>query len=237
MIQQSPTPHRFRIAGPTIRNPLQAAKQRRCGSSNPPTPPRFRVAGPTIRNPLQAAKQRRCGYKPSSHIPHRFRVAGPTIRNPQTINPMSATVIIYHIVFRPKNSRPVIDIAHEECLYRYIWRYVTEKKGFLHAVGGMPDHIHMLVELPANIAVADFVRDLKTSTSKFLTYNHSLFPYFERWARGYFCETHSLSQKNVIKQYIKGQKAHHTKLSFKDELKNIYIQCGLPIDQYFLPDE
>jgi len=101
----------------------------------------------------------------------------------------------------------------------------------------MPDHIHMLVELPANIAVADFVRDLKTSTSKFLTYNHSLFPYFERWARGYFCETHSLSQKNVIKQYIKGQKAHHTKLSFKDELKNIYIQCGLPIDQYFLPDE
>ena len=85
---------------------------------------------------------------------------------------MSATVIIYHIVFRPKNSRPVIDIAHEECLYRYIWRYVTEKKGFLHAVGGMPDHIHMLVELPANIAVADFVRDLKTSTSKFLTYNH-----------------------------------------------------------------
>ena len=24
-------------------------------------PPRFRVAGPTIRNPLQAAKQRRCG--------------------------------------------------------------------------------------------------------------------------------------------------------------------------------
>ena len=150
---------------------------------------------------------------------------------------MSATVIIYHIVFRPKNSRPVIDIAHEQCLYRYIWRYVTEKKGFLHAVGGMPDHIHMLVELPANIAVADFVRDLKTSTSKFLTYNHSLFPYFERWARGYFCETHSLSQKNVIKQYIKGQKAHHTKLSFKDELKNIYIQCGLPIDQYFLPDE
>ena len=86
---------------------------------------------------------------------------------------MSATVIIYHIVFRPKNSRPVIDIAHEECLYRYIWRYVTEKKGFLHAVGGMPDHIHMLVELPANIAVADFVRDLKTSTSKFLTIRYS----------------------------------------------------------------
>ena len=84
MTQPSPiAPHRFRIAGPTIRNPLQAAKQRRCGyKPSSHIPHRFRVAGPTIRNPLQAAKQRRCGYKPSSHIPHRFRVAGPTIRNP-----------------------------------------------------------------------------------------------------------------------------------------------------------
>ena len=39
MIQPSPiAPPRFRVAGPTIRNPLQAAKQRRCGSSNPHTP-------------------------------------------------------------------------------------------------------------------------------------------------------------------------------------------------------
>lgn len=40
---------------------------------------------------------------------------------------MSATLILYHIVFRPKNSRPVIDAASEEMLYRYIWRFVTEK--------------------------------------------------------------------------------------------------------------
>ena len=68
-IANLPSPQMFRDAGPTIRNPLQAAKQRRCGSSNPPTPYRFRDAGPTIRNPLQAAKQRRCGYKQPSHLP------------------------------------------------------------------------------------------------------------------------------------------------------------------------
>ena len=40
MTQPSPiAPHRFRIAGPTIRNPLQAAKQRSCGLSHPPISP------------------------------------------------------------------------------------------------------------------------------------------------------------------------------------------------------
>ena len=39
------------------------------GIANLPSPYRFRVAGPTIRNPLQAAKQRRCGYKQTSHLP------------------------------------------------------------------------------------------------------------------------------------------------------------------------
>ena len=36
---------------------------------SPIAPHRFRIAGPTIRNPLQAAKQRRCGYKQTSHLP------------------------------------------------------------------------------------------------------------------------------------------------------------------------
>ena len=150
---------------------------------------------------------------------------------------MSATVLIYHIVFRPKNSRPVIDIANEEILYRYIWRFVTDKGGVLYAVGGMPDHLHILVELPPTIALAVFMRDLKTSTSKFIKYNATLFPYFEQWAKGYFAETHSLSQKDTIRKYIKGQKQHHTKMSFGDELRQMYIECGLPIDQYFLKDE
>ena len=149
---------------------------------------------------------------------------------------MSATVLLYHIVFRPKDSRPVLDIASEETLYRYIWRFIQDYGGVLYAVGGMPDHIHILVELPPTIPLAVFMRDLKTATSKFLKYNASLFPYFEQWGRGYFAETHSLSQKEVIRAYIKGQKQHHSKISFADELRNLYVECGLPIDKYFLSE-
>lgn len=149
---------------------------------------------------------------------------------------MSATVLLFLIVFRPNDSRPVLDIANEESLYRYIWRFVVDKGGILYAVGGMPDHIHMLVELPPTIPLAVFMRDLKTSTSKFLKYNVGMFPYFEQWGKGYFCETHSLSQKDTIRAYIKGQKQHHQKISFADELRKLYLECGLPVDQYFMSE-
>ena len=149
---------------------------------------------------------------------------------------MSATVLLYHIVFRPKDSRPVIDTANEESLYRYIWRFVVDKGGILYAVGGMADHVHLLVELPPTIPLAVFMRDLKTSTSKFLKYNAKLFPYFEQWGKGYFAETHSLSQKETIRTYIKGQKRHHRTICFADEMRKLYEECGLPADKYFMSE-
>ena len=150
---------------------------------------------------------------------------------------MSSTFLLYHIVFRPKNSKPVIDRQNEGMLYRFIWRYVSDKGCVLHAIGGMSDHIHLLVELTPSIAIADFVRDLKTSTSKFLKYNAKLFPFFECWATGYFAETHSLSQKDCIKSYIKGQKQHHATINFANELRQLYIESGLPVDRFFLAEE
>ena len=149
---------------------------------------------------------------------------------------MSATCIIYHIVFRTQNSRPVIDVANEEHLYRYVWRFVEDYKGRLYAIGGMPDHIHILTELPPSIALSNFMRDLKVSTSKFLSYNKDKFPYFEGWGKEYFAETHSMSQKEILRNYIKGQKQHHMKMSFRDELQQMYINCGIPINPYFLKD-
>ena len=70
--------------------------------------------------------------------------------------------LLYHIVFRPKNSVSVIPIEKEEMLYRYIWGVIKHKDGVLYRIGGMPDHIHLLVQLPATVAIAHFVRDLKT---------------------------------------------------------------------------
>ena len=71
---------------------------------------------------------------------------------------MSYTRLLYHIVFRTKHSVPAIEIAHEGELYSYIWGFIKNKDSILYRIGGMPDHIHLLIELSVKLALADFMR-------------------------------------------------------------------------------
>ena len=145
--------------------------------------------------------------------------------------------LLYHIVFRPKNSAFVIPIEKEEMLYRYIWGIVKHKNGVLYRIGGMPDHVHLLVQLPATIAVADFVRDLKTSTNVYLKENRDSFPKFDGWSRSYCALTYSQNEKDTIINYIKNQKEHHKRVSFRDELLGILRESGVEVDmKYFMVD-
>ena len=145
--------------------------------------------------------------------------------------------LLYHIVFRPKNSASVIPIEKEEMLYRYIWGVIKHKNGVLYRIGGMPDHVHILVQLPATIAVADFVRDLKTSTNVYLKENRDSFPKFDGWSRSYCALTYSQNEKDTIINYIKNQKEHHKRVSFRDELLGILRESGVEVDmKYFMVD-
>ncbi len=97
---------------------------------------------------------------------------------------MSYTNLVYHIVFRTYRSALSIDEAHERELYAYIYGYINRHRSILYRVGGMPDHVHLLVSLPPDLAVSEFVRGLKYATSKWLKQNQ-LFPLFSGWGEGY----------------------------------------------------
>lgn len=148
---------------------------------------------------------------------------------------MSYLQLLYHLVFRPKNSTPAISVEHEEKLYRYIWGYVKEKGGILYRINGMPDHIHLFVQIPPTITLSDFMRGLKTSSSRFLKAHPAEFPNFSGWGKSYCAITHSALEKEKIINYIKGQKEHHKKVNFHDELLTILHENKIKLDmQYFL---
>ena len=140
-------------------------------------------------------------------------------------------------MIRPKNSEPVIVQDYEEALYRYIWGFIKDKGAVLYRIGGMPDHIHMFVSLPATLSVADFMRDLKTASNKFLQEEKEKFPHFKGWAKSYCALTYSINEKDKIVNYIKSQKEHHKKVSFRDEYLALLQANGIQIDfNYFLKD-
>ena len=98
----------------------------------------------------------------------------------------------------------------------------------------MPDHLHILTSLHPSIALADLMRDLKTSTSVWLKQQYE-FKDFKGWADGYAAFTKSSHEKEQIINYIKNQQEHHKKESFKDEFKRLLIDEKIDINEkYFL---
>ena len=146
---------------------------------------------------------------------------------------MSYTRTLYHIIFRTKYSVPAIDIAYEDELYRYIWGFVKNKESILYRINGMPDHLHLFIELSPKFALADFMRDLKCSTSKWLQANPH-FPLFQGWATGYAAFTYSQNEKEVVINYIKRQKEHHLSVNLETELRNLLTENGCEIDEKFI---
>ena len=134
---------------------------------------------------------------------------------------MSYFRLLYHIVFRTKYRIPTIVIPYERELYNYIWGFIKNKNSKLYRVGGMPDHLHILLELSAKLALADFMRDLKVSSAKWLkTKPH--FPLFQGWGNGYAAFTYNIKEKVRIANYIMNQKTHHATLKFEDEIRDLF---------------
>lgn len=144
---------------------------------------------------------------------------------------MSFTKLIYHIIFRTKHSIPAIVERHETELYAYILGYMKNKEYHLYRIGGMPDHIHLLVSIPPTISLSEFVRDLKASTSKMLKDNPK-FPNFPGWNNGYAAFSYSPNEKDMICNYIKNQKEHHKSKTFVDEYKEYAQSLGIAIEDY-----
>ena len=149
---------------------------------------------------------------------------------------MSYTNLIYHIVLRTYRSIPAIAEKHERELYAYMFGYCQNHKVKMYRIGGMPDHIHLLVYIPPNLSVSEFVRGLKFAAGNWMKQS-PLFAKFSGWGEGYAAFTYSKDQISVVKQYIINQKEHHKMVTFADEYRKFIIDNGGAIDEkYFLAD-
>lgn len=100
----------------------------------------------------------------------------------------------------------------------------------------MPDHIHILCDIPAKTPVAEYVKILKGESSKFLRAN-SHFKNWQGWAEGYGGFTVDAQMIDVRLNYIKNQKDHHRVRSFVNEYREYLISAGFSIDTPILGDD
>ena len=147
---------------------------------------------------------------------------------------MSYTYLLYHAVIRTKRSERTINEEYERELYAYIYGFIKKHGCILFRVNGMPDHVHLLFSLHPSMALSDFMRDLKTSTSKMLRENGRKFPMFDGWGAEYFACSVSQNQAEGVRQYIINQKEHHKHTAFREELILFCRDNGIPFDERYL---
>ena len=137
----------------------------------------------------------------------------------------------YHFVFSTKDRRPLIRDDWRPDLHAYLGGTVRGLEGVPETVGGVADHVHLLVGLRATHRLSDFMRELKKASSLWAAEHHQ--PAFA-WQDGYAAFTVSTSQRAVVRRYIENQEEHHRVLSFHDELIKLLEKHAIAYDPKYL---
>lgn len=140
--------------------------------------------------------------------------------------------ILYQVVFSTKYRKPTLLKANQLDLYKYIWGILNQKKCFLYRIGGIEDHIHLVFSLHPTVALADLIRDIKTSSSSFVK-EKGFFPDFEGWQEGYGAFTYAIEAKEALIEYVKNQEEHHKTINSKDEFRLMLKEFGIDFDEKY----
>jgi putative transposase len=144
---------------------------------------------------------------------------------------MSHTKLLYHVVFGTKERAPLITHALRSDLHQYLGGIVRNLGGTALEINGVDDHVHLLAGVPPTIAVSDFVRKLKSNSSRWASVRtEGRFAWQER----YSAFTVSESQVERVGEYISTQEEHHRKMSFRDEYVALLRAHRIEFDDKYL---
>lgn len=143
------------------------------------------------------------------------------------------TALHYHVVFSTKNREPWI----ARCIEGRVWSYLAEI-GRLHGmavlrVGGLEDHLHVVLGLPPTLPVSKAVQLLKGGSSRWIRRTIPDLDAF-RWQDGYGAFTVSMSALPATITYVERQRAAHQARTFQDEFRALLRRHEIAGDERYL---
>ena len=138
----------------------------------------------------------------------------------------------YHLIFSMKERIAYIHKDWRDRLHSYMGGILNDLKAVPETIGGVADHVHLLVGLRATHCLADVLRELKSASSKWV-HEEMKKPLFS-WQDGYGAFTVSASQIKAVKEYIANQEEHHRKQTFQEEYSKFLDQSEIEYDERYL---
>ena len=148
---------------------------------------------------------------------------------------MSYISSYHHCVFSTKERRPLMTPALRERLWPFLGGIARQNRMKAIEIGGVADHVHLLLSLPATMAIAKAMQLIKGGSSKWV---HETFPEQRlfAWQEKYGAFTVSASRVDSVVQYIQRQEVHHRKQTFQEEFLALLKKHRVEYDERYLWD-
>jgi putative transposase len=140
---------------------------------------------------------------------------------------------LYHCVFSTKERQKCIVDDLQERLWPYMGGIARENRMKALSIGGVEDHVHLLLSIPSTLSIAKAMQLIKGASSKWV---HDTFPEFKRfeWQEGYGAFTVGISQVPDTRAYIENQREHHRTRTYQDELVSFLERHGIDYDPRYI---
>ena len=149
--------------------------------------------------------------------------------------PQSLSKVILHIVFSTKSREPWLDSSVRPRMHAYLATVCRDLGAELVRVGGIADHVHIVTTLPRTVSQAEFIEQMKKTSSKWIKALDARYHGFF-WQRGYGAFSVSPSQLETVLQYIEAQQEHHRTRTFQEEYRELLRRHGVEFDERYVWD-
>ena len=138
--------------------------------------------------------------------------------------------IFVHAIYATKGRKNLVPPQFEKRLFAFVAAVAKNHSIPLLAIGGMPNHNHLLFALPPPMSVPEVIRIVKSNSSRFMNEQRFAFA----WQQGYGAFSVSMSQLGTVKNYIRNQREHHKKRTFEEEFILLLKKAGVPYDPKYV---
>jgi REP element-mobilizing transposase RayT len=143
------------------------------------------------------------------------------------------TSLLIHAIFSTSGRAPLLTDEMRPDIHAYLGGILRELDTIPIAIGGTADHVHLLIRLPANLALADCLRLAKTNSSRWVKERWPQQRKFA-WQGGYGAFSVSESRRAAVIRYIRDQAQHHRRISFQDEFLALLKNHRVEFDERYI---
>jgi putative transposase len=150
--------------------------------------------------------------------------------------PQSLSSVFLHIVFSTKERFPFLsDDGVRQEVHAMLGGIAKKLDCPPVLIGGVSDHVHILLQLHRSTSQADLVKELKRSSNLWIKERFPQIHNFS-WQAGYGAFSVSASNVQAVRNYIAKQAEHHAKIGFQDEFRAFLKKHGVVYDERYVWD-